>query len=64
MRFFAMVELMYDFTDELTVILCCTNFLKILFLALFQPAQPRPAHVISGKVEPIMLAPVPYEFIA
>ncbi|XP_069676935.1 large ribosomal subunit protein eL21 [Periplaneta americana] len=29
-----------------------------------QPAQPRPAHVISGKVEPIMLAPVPYEFIA
>ncbi|GFG29370.1 hypothetical protein Cfor_01248 [Coptotermes formosanus] len=29
-----------------------------------KPAQPRPAHVISGKVEPIMLAPVPYEFIA
>jgi len=27
-------------------------------------AQPRPAHVVSGKVEPIMLAPVPYEFIA
>ena len=55
------------FTDELIVILYCTSFLKIcwvLFLALFQPAQPRPAHVISGKVEPIMLAPVPYEFIA
>jgi len=29
-----------------------------------KPAQPRPAHVVSGKVEPIMLAPVPYEFIA
>ncbi|XP_023718624.1 60S ribosomal protein L21 [Cryptotermes secundus] len=29
-----------------------------------KPAQPRPAHIISGKVEPIMLAPIPYEFIA
>jgi large subunit ribosomal protein L21e len=29
-----------------------------------KPAQPRPAHVVSGKVEPIMLAPIPYEFIA
>ncbi|PSN37651.1 60S ribosomal protein L21 [Blattella germanica] len=26
--------------------------------------QPRPAHVISGKVDPIMLAPIQYEFIA
>jgi hypothetical protein len=34
------------------------------FCYLFQPAQPRPAHVISGKVEPEMLAPIPYEFIA
>jgi hypothetical protein len=62
-----MVELMCDFKDELIVILCCTDFLKIyrvLFLALFQPAQPRTAHVVSGKVEPIMLAPIPYEFIA
>lgn len=29
-----------------------------------KPAQPRPAHVISGKIEPVMLAPIPYEFIA
>jgi hypothetical protein len=64
--FFLMVELMCDFTDELIVI-CRTDFLRIyrvLFLILFQPAQPRLAHVVSGKVEPIMLAPVPYEFIA
>ncbi|KAJ9581985.1 hypothetical protein L9F63_003675 [Diploptera punctata] len=29
-----------------------------------KPAQPRTSHVISGKVQPIMLAPIPYEFIA
>lgn len=29
-----------------------------------QPAQPRPAHIVSGTVEPVMLAPIPYEFIA
>jgi hypothetical protein len=61
-----MVELMCDFTDYLIVIYH-TDFLKIyqvLFLILFQPAQPRLAHVVSGKVEPIMLAPIPYEFIA
>ncbi|XP_059481625.1 large ribosomal subunit protein eL21 [Neocloeon triangulifer] len=29
-----------------------------------QPAQPRKAHIVSGKVEPVMLAPIPYEFIA
>ena len=28
-----------------------------------QPAQPRPAHIVYGD-EPIMLAPIPYEFIA
>lgn len=29
-----------------------------------QPAQPRTAHIVSGREEPIMLAPIPYEFIA
>lgn len=29
-----------------------------------QPAQPRPSHIVSGKDEPILLAPIPYEFIA
>lgn len=29
-----------------------------------QPAQPRPAHIVNGKDEPILLAPIPYEFIA
>ncbi|CAB0045173.1 unnamed protein product [Trichogramma brassicae] len=29
-----------------------------------QPAQPRPAHIVKGKGEPQMLAPIPYEFIA
>ncbi|XP_065352783.1 large ribosomal subunit protein eL21 [Cloeon dipterum] len=29
-----------------------------------QPAPPRKAHIVSGKVEPVMLAPIPYEFIA
>lgn len=29
-----------------------------------QPAQPRPAHLVRGKQEPILLAPIPYEFIA
>lgn len=29
-----------------------------------QPAQPRPAHIVSGKFEPVWLAPIPYEFIA
>ena len=29
-----------------------------------QPAQPRPAHIVSGKVAPVLLAPIPYEFIA
>ncbi|KAL1459393.1 hypothetical protein WDU94_011378 [Cyamophila willieti] len=29
-----------------------------------QPAQPRPAHTVSGRAAPVMLAPIPYEFIA
>ncbi|KAI5702434.1 60S ribosomal protein L21 [Diaphorina citri] len=29
-----------------------------------QPAQPRPAHIVSGRTAPVMLAPIPYEFIA
>lgn len=29
-----------------------------------QPAQPRPAHIVSGKEAPQLLAPIPYEFIA
>lgn len=29
-----------------------------------QPAQPRPSHIVSGKVAPVVLAPIPYEFIA
>ncbi|XP_066999755.1 large ribosomal subunit protein eL21 [Anabrus simplex] len=29
-----------------------------------QPAQPRGCHIVSGKQEPIMLAPIAYEFIA
>lgn len=29
-----------------------------------QPAQPRPAHIVSGTEKPIWLAPIPYEFIA
>lgn len=29
-----------------------------------QPAQPRPAHIVNGKEAPILLAPIPYEFIA
>lgn len=29
-----------------------------------QPAAPRPAHVIVPKEKPILLAPIPYEFIA
>ncbi|KAJ3660042.1 hypothetical protein Zmor_011698 [Zophobas morio] len=29
-----------------------------------QPAQPRPAHIVSGKVPAELLAPIPYEFIA
>ncbi|XP_065159249.1 large ribosomal subunit protein eL21 [Atheta coriaria] len=29
-----------------------------------QPAQPRPAHIVSGFDAPIVLAPIPYEFIA
>ncbi|KAB0799952.1 hypothetical protein PPYR_07832 [Photinus pyralis] len=29
-----------------------------------QPAGPKPAHVVSGKQQPIVLAPIPYEFIA
>lgn len=29
-----------------------------------QPAKPRPAHIVSGKTEPIMLAPIAYEFVA
>lgn len=28
------------------------------------PAQPRPAHIVSGRVAPVQLAPIPYEFIA
>ena len=29
-----------------------------------QPVQPRGAHIVSGREEPILLAPIPYEFIA
>lgn len=29
-----------------------------------QPAQPRPAHIVKGKEQPILLAPIPYEFMA
>lgn len=30
-----------------------------------QPAQPRPAHVVStADNEPVFLAPIPYEFVA
>lgn len=29
-----------------------------------QPAQPKPGHIVSGRDEPILLAPIPYEFIA
>lgn len=29
-----------------------------------QPAQPRPAHIVKGLEEPVLLAPIPYEFIA
>lgn len=29
-----------------------------------QPAQPKPGHIVNGKVEPVVLAPIPYEFIA
>jgi len=29
-----------------------------------QPAQPRGAHIVNGKVPPVVLAPIPYEFIA
>lgn len=29
-----------------------------------QPAQPRPAHIVSGRDEPVLLAPIPYEFVA
>ncbi|EEB11498.1 60S ribosomal protein L21, putative [Pediculus humanus corporis] len=29
-----------------------------------KPAPPRPAHVVQAKEKPILLAPIPYEFIA
>ncbi|XP_046394105.1 60S ribosomal protein L21 [Ischnura elegans] len=29
-----------------------------------QPREPRKAHIVKGQDEPIMLAPIPYEFIA
>lgn len=29
-----------------------------------QPAQPRPAHIVSGSEGAVRLAPIPYEFIA
>ncbi|KAK4887565.1 hypothetical protein RN001_003836 [Aquatica leii] len=29
-----------------------------------QPAGPKPAHIVYGKEKPIVLAPIPYEFIA
>ncbi|KAJ8984582.1 hypothetical protein NQ317_006044 [Molorchus minor] len=29
-----------------------------------QPAQPRGAHIVNGKVPAVQLAPIPYEFIA
>ncbi|XP_063233263.1 large ribosomal subunit protein eL21 [Bacillus rossius redtenbacheri] len=29
-----------------------------------QPKQPRPAHIVDGSKKPIMLAPIPYEFVA
>lgn len=29
-----------------------------------QPAAPKPAHIVSGIDKPVLLAPIPYEFIA
>lgn len=29
-----------------------------------QPAQPRSAHIVNGKEPAVLLAPIPYEFIA
>lgn len=30
---------------------------------LLQPEEPKPGHIVKGQ-EPIVLAPLPYEFIA
>ncbi|KAK7874460.1 hypothetical protein R5R35_001549 [Gryllus longicercus] len=59
---------------------CRTDFLKrvkeneakrkeakekgVFFNLKRQPAQPRSAHVVLGKQEPILLAPIAYEFVA
>ncbi|RZF38819.1 hypothetical protein LSTR_LSTR000522 [Laodelphax striatellus] len=37
---------------------------KITIRLKRQPAGPRPAHLVQVKEEPIMLAPIPYEFVA
>ncbi|KAH9643846.1 hypothetical protein HF086_018239 [Spodoptera exigua] len=29
-----------------------------------QPAGPKPAHIVSGTEKPVLLAPIPYEFVA
>lgn len=29
-----------------------------------QPAPPKPAHIVSGVEKPVLLAPIPYEFVA
>ncbi|KAI5630952.1 ribosomal protein l21e domain-containing protein [Phthorimaea operculella] len=29
-----------------------------------QPAPPKPAHIVSGSEAPVLLAPIPYEFVA
>lgn len=37
---------------------------KVRVILKRQPAQPRAAHIVSGREKPILLAPIPYEFIA
>ncbi|CAF4853750.1 60S ribosomal protein L21 [Pieris napi] len=29
-----------------------------------QPKQPRPSHIVNGSEKPVLLAPIPYEFVA
>lgn len=37
---------------------------KVVVQLKRQPAQPSKAHIVSGREIPIVLAPIPYEFIA
>lgn len=37
---------------------------KVVVQLKRQPSQPSSAHIVSGKEAPILLAPIPYEFIA